>query len=51
MSGPTLTEADLRAAMEELLNRPIQVCSHVVHPKATGWTICANCFQPVEVER
>lgn len=44
-------------ALNELMRRcwedPPRICGvthpHVVHPRAEGWTLCANCFGPVFV--
>lgn len=49
-----LTAEDLRRVFETVQDAPVRVCGttepHVVHPKAHGWTYCANCFGPVFVE-
>lgn len=48
-----LTKEDIEAAIEKVREvRP--PCGtpenlHVVHPRAVGWTTCANCFGPVYV--
>lgn len=38
----------LQSAIEMVANAPRRICGttepHVVHPKAHGWTNCANCF-------
>lgn len=48
-----LTRGTLLAAIEKVRNAPMRVCGvtepHVVHPRASGWTGCANCFGPVFV--
>lgn len=45
-----LTREDLEAAITALRNPSHSRCWHVVHPQASGWTSCANCFAPVYVE-
>jgi hypothetical protein len=47
-----LTREALERGFAEVL-RQRSVCGvhhpHLVHPRARGWTLCANCFGPVWV--
>jgi len=49
----SLTLEGLQKALDQIYNAPPRVCGvtepHVVHPKANGWTNCANCAEAVKV--
>lgn len=49
-----LTLDSLRAAMDAVRDAQPRRCGatepHVVHPRAVGWTSCADCLSPVFVE-
>lgn len=41
---------DILAAIERLMNEKPKPHMHVVHPRAIGWAICADCGQPLYIE-
>lgn len=53
-TAPPLTREFITAAIQKVIDAPMRVCGatepHIVHPKANGWTICANCLAAVFVE-
>lgn len=51
MTARGITREDIAAALVTLRDRPRTVHRHVVHPRSEGWTICADCFQPLFIVR
>lgn len=50
-SATTLTSEMIRKATEKIKEDESLPCSHVVGPYDKGWTMCAQCFGPVYVDK
>lgn len=49
-SAEPITREMVEQMMERELQHEPQPHIHIVHPRADGWTICANCFQPLYIK-
>ena len=59
MSGYWLPDADSTSTLtvemllraRDTLDQPHKPHVHIVHPRATGWTLCGACGGPVFVDK